>query len=47
MPYKNAAQRRAMHAKAPAVAAKWDKKYGGKIQSSKSKSTKTKKGRKK
>lgn len=28
MPYKSQAQSRAMHAKAPAVAAKWDKKYG-------------------
>jgi hypothetical protein len=31
MPYKSAAQRRAMHAKAPAVAARWDKKYSGKV----------------
>lgn len=34
MPYKNAAQRRAMHAKAPKVAARWDRKYGGKVKKS-------------
>lgn len=31
MPYKSAKQRAYMHAKLPALAAKWDKKYGGKI----------------
>jgi hypothetical protein len=32
MPYKSAKQRRFMHAKHPKIAAKWDKKYGGKIK---------------
>lgn len=31
MPYRSAKQRAYMHAKVPKVAAKWDKKYGGKI----------------
>jgi hypothetical protein len=31
MPYKSAKQRRYMHAKEPAIAKRWDKKYGGKI----------------
>ena len=31
MPYRSAKQRRYMHAKHPAIAKKWDKKYGGKI----------------
>lgn len=30
MPYRSAKQRRYMHAKHPKVAAKWDRKYGGK-----------------
>jgi hypothetical protein len=32
MPYKSAKQRRFMHAKHPAIAKRWDKKYGGKIR---------------
>jgi hypothetical protein len=31
MPYRSAKQRRFMHARHPKIAAKWDKKYGGKI----------------
>lgn len=31
MPYKSAKQRAYMHANLPALAKKWDKKYGGKI----------------
>lgn len=31
MPYKSAKQRRYMHAKHPEIAARWDKKYGGKV----------------
>jgi len=31
MPYKSEKQRRYMHARHPQIAAKWDKKYGGKI----------------
>lgn len=31
MPYKSAKQRAFLHAKHPKVAAKWDKRYGGKI----------------
>ena len=31
MPYKSAKQRAYMHAKHPKIAAKWDKKYGGKV----------------
>lgn len=32
MPYKSAKQRRYMHAKHPAIAKKWDRKYGGKVK---------------
>lgn len=32
MPYKSAKQRRFMHAKHPQIAARWDEKYGGKVQ---------------
>lgn len=42
MPYKSAKQRRYLHAKEPALAAKWDKKYGGKVV--KKKATTKKKG---
>lgn len=31
MPYRSAKQRAYMHAVHPGVAARWDKKYGGKI----------------
>jgi len=31
MPYKSAKQRAYLHAKEPKLAAKWDKKYGGKV----------------
>jgi hypothetical protein len=31
MPYRSAKQRAYMHAKHPKIAAKWDKKYGGKV----------------
>ena len=31
MPYKSAAQRAYLHIHEPALAAKWDKKYGGKV----------------
>jgi hypothetical protein len=31
MPYKSAKQRRFMHARHPEIAARWDKKYGGKV----------------
>jgi hypothetical protein len=37
MPYKSAKQRAYLHAKEPALAAKWDKKYGGKVQKKTSK----------
>jgi len=37
MPYKSEKQRKYMHAKLPKLAAKWDKKYGGKIVKSKKK----------
>lgn len=37
MPYKSAKQRRYMHAKLPKVAAKWDKKYKGKVVKKKGK----------
>jgi hypothetical protein len=40
MPYRSAKQRRFMHAKHPKIAARWDKKYGGKV---KSKTTKKRK----
>lgn len=43
MPYKSDAQRRAMHAKAPKVAAEWDRKYGGKVQPKKKATTKKRK----
>lgn len=32
MPYRSAKQRRYMHAKHPGIAAKWDRKYGGKVR---------------
>lgn len=32
MPYKSAKQRAYLHIHEPAVAKKWDKKYGGKIK---------------
>lgn len=32
MPYKSAKQRAYLHAKEPALAAKWDRKYGGRVQ---------------
>lgn len=31
MPYKSEKQRKFMHAQHPKIAAKWDKKYGGKV----------------
>lgn len=31
MPYKSEKQRKYMHAKHPEIAAKWDRKYGGKV----------------
>ena len=34
MPYKSEKQRRYMHAKEPAIAKRWDAKYGSKIQKS-------------
>jgi hypothetical protein len=40
MPYKSEKQRRYMHAKHPKIAAKWDKKYGGKISKKKGKKKK-------
>jgi hypothetical protein len=35
MPYRSAKQRAYMHAKQPAIAKRWDKKYGGKVVPSK------------
>lgn len=40
MPYKSAKQRAYMHAKLPAIAARWDKEYGGKVVGKKKKRTK-------
>ncbi|HUW11098.1 MAG TPA: hypothetical protein VM537_15320 [Anaerolineae bacterium] len=40
MPYRSAKQRRYMHAKHPAMAARWDKKYGGKVVKKKRKGKK-------
>ena len=40
MPYRSAKQRAYMHAQQPEVAAKWDKKYGGKIVKKKKKKPK-------
>lgn len=37
MPYKSAKQRAYLHAKEPALAAKWDKKHGKRIKKGKSK----------
>ncbi len=37
MPYRSVKQRKYMHAKHPAIAAKWDKKYGGKVKKGKKK----------
>lgn len=43
MPYKSEAQRGFMHAQHPEIAARWDKKYGGKIVKAKKKKQKKKK----
>ena len=43
MPYKSAKQRAYLHIHEPALAARWDKEYGGKVKKSKKKK-KTKKG---
>ncbi len=40
MPYKSAKQRRYLHAKEPALAARWDKKYGGKVKAAPKKKVK-------
>lgn len=32
MPYRSARQRRYMHARHPAIAKRWDRKYGGKVR---------------
>ena len=40
MPYRSARQRAYMHINEPAVAAKWDSKYGGKVMAKKKKSKK-------
>jgi hypothetical protein len=37
MPYKSAKQRAYMHIHLPKIAARWDKKYGGKVVKSKKK----------
>lgn len=42
MPYRSAKQRAFMHIHHPAIAARWDKKYGGKIVKKKGKSRKKK-----
>lgn len=42
MPYKSEKQRRYLHAKEPAIAAKWDKEYGGKVVKPKPKKPKKK-----
>jgi hypothetical protein len=31
MPYRSAKQRKFMHARHPEIAARWDRKYGGKV----------------
>jgi hypothetical protein len=43
MPYKSDKQRRYMHAQHPEIAARWDKKYGGKIEGKKKKPRRKKK----
>jgi hypothetical protein len=49
MPYKSKAQRAYLHIHEPKIAAKWDRKYGGKIAKGKKKTTtaKSSRGRKK
>lgn len=42
MPYRSAKQRRFMHAVHPRIAARWDKKYSGKIVKSSKKRSKKK-----
>jgi hypothetical protein len=37
MPYRSAKQRAYLHAKEPALAKRWDKKYGGKVVKKKGK----------
>jgi hypothetical protein len=41
MPYESEAQRRYLHAKEPAIAARWDREYGGKIVGKKKKKVKS------
>ena len=43
MPYRSAKHRAYMHAQEPEIAARWDKKYGGKIMAAKKKKKKAKK----
>jgi hypothetical protein len=43
MPYKSAKQRAYMHIHHPDIAARWDKKYGGKIAKKKAKKSKKRK----
>jgi hypothetical protein len=43
MPYASDKQRKYMHAKHPDIAARWDKKYGGKVVKKKSTARGTKK----
>ena len=42
MPYRSEKQRAFMHAQKPQIAAKWDKKYGGKLKATKKKKKATK-----
>jgi hypothetical protein len=42
MPYKSKAQRAYLHIHEPKIAAKWDRKYGGKIAKAKKKAAPTK-----
>ena len=40
MPYRSEKQRKFMHAQEPEIAAKWDKKYGGRVAKKKPKKKK-------
>jgi len=44
MPYRSEKQRKYMHAKHPEIAARWDKKYGGRVVKKKPKK-KSKRGK--
>lgn len=43
MPYRSARQRRFMHARHPEIAARWDRRYGGKVVKAKKRAKRSRK----